>query len=55
MVEGSNFKSQILNTDFSNIETSKISEKTRILDDFDNKDDNDFKPNVTPKKKGKHF
>ena len=31
MVEGSNFKSQILNTDFSNIETSKISEKTRIF------------------------
>lgn len=55
MVEESNFKSQILNTDFSNIETSKTSEKTRILNDFDNIDDDDFKPNVAPKKKGKHF
>lgn len=51
MVEESNFKSQILNTDLGD------SDKTKVMNNFDNgyDDEEDFKPNVAPKKKGKHF
>lgn len=57
MVEESNFKSQILNTDTTNVENTKFSEETRVLDKFDKKyvEDEGFTPDVGPKKKGKHF
>lgn len=48
MVEESNFKSQILNTDL------RVSEDTKVIDNFDN-DEEDFKPSAAPRKKGKHF
>lgn len=58
MVEESNFKSQILNTDTvntKNIDSTNLSEETRVLDDLNKKDYEDFTRNVAPKKKGKHF
>lgn len=52
MVEQSNFKSQILNTDISN---TKNDLDVDVSNKINYQDDEDFKPDVTPKKKGKHF
>lgn len=51
MVEESNFKTQILNKDLG------ISDETKVMNKFESQynQEDDFRPNVTPKKKGKHF
>ena len=59
MVEDSKYKTQVVdNSNF--IENTNIYNNENVTDDkndyMKNEDDNeDFKPNITPKKKGKHF
>ncbi len=54
MVEDSKYKTQVVdNSNF--IENTNIYNNENVTDDKNEDDNEDFKPNITPKKKGKHF
>lgn len=54
MVERSNFKSQILNSDIQNKEHDEDVDIT-IFDKTEYQEDDEYKPDTSTKKKGKHF
>lgn len=54
MVERSNFKSQILNSDIQNKEHDEDADIT-IFDKTEYQEDDEYKPDTSTKKKGKHF